>query len=99
MTKIYCERKQSRYTLAAEGHAAGSPEACAGVSALTNALLLYALNETGHVRAIHAMEEGEALFQLCFTGDDAAGEVWKAAVLGLASIAKAYPEQVQMEGV
>lgn len=99
MTKIYCAKNKGRYSLRAEGHATGSQEACSGISAITNALILYAVNEVSHVYTIHTMEEEDGHFCLRFTGDDQAGAAWKMAVMGLISISKTYPEQVQVTGV
>lgn len=99
MTKIYCAHSGTRYSIRAEGHATGSQEACSGVSAITNALLLYAINDTEHVRVIHTREEDAGHFCLRFSGDETAGAAWKMAVMGLISISMAYPEQVAVTGV
>lgn len=99
MTKIYCAQNKERYSLRAEGHATGSQEACSGISAITNALMLYAVNEVSHVSTIHTREEEDGHFCLRFTGDDQAGAAWKMAVMGLVSISKAYPQQVEIIGV
>ena len=74
MTRIYCAQNKGRYSLRAEGHATGSQEACSGVSAITNALMLYAVNEVSHVSTIHTMEEEDGRFCLRFSGDNQAGD-------------------------
>ena len=94
MTVIECRQSEDRYTVTANGHAQGSPEACSGISAITNALMLYALNDTDHVTEISCMEEGPGRFCLSFTGDQCAASAWKMAALGLISISQAYPQQV-----
>ena len=99
MTKIYCAHSGTRHSIRAEGHAAGSQEACSGISAITNALILYAVNEAEHVQTIHTMEEEDAHICLRFSGDEQAGAAWKMAVMGLVSISKAYPQQVEIIGV
>lgn len=99
MTRIYCAHNKGRYSLRAEGHATGSREACSGVSAITNALMLYAVNEVSHVSTIHTMEEEDGRFCLRFSGDEQAGAAWKMAVMGLVSISRSYPEQVRVTGV
>lgn len=99
MTKIYCASNGDRYSIRADGHATGSKEACSGISAITNALMLYAVNEVSHVSTIHTMEEEYGHFCLRFSGDDQAGAAWKMAVMGIISISKTYPEQVQVTGV
>lgn len=94
MTQVRYGRTGDRCRLELRGHAAGSPTACAGLSALTNALTLYL--ERYPVR-VHALEEGEGVYRADFAGDDAAA-VWACVVLGICSIAAAYPEQVEVAG-
>ena len=98
MTKVDCAHGGTRDSIGAEGHATGSQEACSGISAITNALLLYAINETDHVSVIHTREEEVGHFCLRFSGDETAGAAWKMAVMGLVSISKAYPQQDETTG-
>ena len=94
MTRVRYGRTGDRCRLELRGHAAGNPAACAGLSALTNALTLYL--ERYPVR-VHALEEGEGVYSADFSGDDAAA-AWACVVLGICSIAAAYPEQVEAAG-
>lgn len=94
MTRVRYGRTGDRCRLELRGHAAGSSAACAGLSALTNALTLYLER---YPVCVHALEEGEGVYRLDFTGGDAAA-VWECVVLGIRSIAAAYPEQVVIGG-
>lgn len=94
MTVVRYGRTGDRCRLSLRGHAAGNPAACAGLSALTNALTLYLER---HPVRVHALEEGEGVYSADFAGDDAAA-VWACVVLGICSIAAAYPEQVEVAG-
>lgn len=94
MTVVRYGRTGDRCRLELRGHAAGNPAACAGLSALTNALTLYLER---HPVRVHALEEGEGVYRADFAGDDAAA-VWACVVLGICSIAAAYPEQVEVAG-
>ena len=95
MTVVRYGRTGDRCRLELRGHAAGSGAACAGLSALTNALTLYLER---HPVRVHALEEGEGVYSADFAGDDAAAAVWACVVLGICSIAAAYPEQVEVAG-
>ena len=94
MTVVRYGRTGDRCRLELRGHAAGSPTACAVLSALTNALTLYLER---HPVRVHALEEGEGVYSADFAGDGAAA-VWACVVLGICSIAAAYPEQVEVAG-
>ena len=94
MTVVRYGRTGDRCRLELRGHAAGSSAACAGLSALTNALTLYLER---HPVRVHALEEGEGVYRADFAGGGAAA-VWACGVLGICSIAAAYPEQVEVAG-
>ena len=97
MTAIKCSIGDGEYTLEADGHAAGSPEACAGISAIVETLDGYLTNASGeHVYSIHEkwVEDGTAGFSA--SGDDALGEVWRAACIGLMKISLSYPDFVSV---
>ena len=95
MTVVRYGRTGDRCRLSLRGHAAGNPAACAGLSALTNALTLYL--ERPPVR-FPPREEGEGAHSPDFAGAGAAAAVWVCVVLGIRSIAAAYPEQVEVAG-
>lgn len=95
MTVVTFGRTGDRCRLELRGHAAGSSAACAGLSALTNALTLYLER---YPVCVHALEEGEGVYRADFTGGGGAAAVWECVVLGIRSIARAYPEQVVIGG-
>lgn len=98
MTVIRCSIGDGEYSLEADGHAVGSPEACAGVSALIEALDGYLENAgDDHVWSIHERwaEDGSACFRA--SGGEDLGEVWRAVCIGLTRIALAYPQAVGVE--
>ena len=95
MTKITARKSGARCTLSAKGHATGSPEACAAVSALLYGLAGYLANAEREGKAevlCRRMESGDA--QLKFTG---AAEAFDMAIIGLAQVALVHPEQVEVK--
>ncbi len=98
MTRIYAEKDGPRCILSAQGHATGSVEACAAVSGILYALAGYVTNamRERHVEVFTwRMESGDV--QLDFNGDDGTEAAFETAVIGLAQIAQAHPEQVCVE--
>ena len=98
MTQVYAERDGQRCILSAQGHATGSVEACAAVSGILYALAGYVTNAMRE-RYVEVytwrMESGDV--QLDFNGDDGTAAAFEMAVIGLAQVAQAHPEQVQVE--
>lgn len=95
MTFVYCEKDGDRYTVAAKGHATGSPEVCAAVSGLLYALAGYAQNEKGVGRLHGRIEPGD--FSLTFDGDERAEAVYSMTLIGLFQIEKSHPEYIKVE--
>ena len=96
MTKIFCETGDE-LLLELDGHATGSPEACAGISALVEALGSYIKADLGqHLDTVHEcrVEPGSCAFRV--KGDETAAEVFRLVCIGLAQIAMACPEQVSI---
>lgn len=97
MTTITCEIVGNEMSIELDGHATGSPEACAGVSAIVEALGTY-IKGAGkrHVYKLyeHWVSPGSCGFRL--RGDSAMAEVWRMACIGLTQISMAYPGQVSM---
>ena len=96
MIRVYAQRKGSRCRLLVEGHAAYSTEndiVCAGVSALTGALIRYARLSPacGHLRCY--AKRGEA-FLSCRGG---LGAGFDLVLQGLCAIAEQYPAHVRIE--
>lgn len=98
MTQVYAERDGQRCILSAQGHATGSVEACAAVSGILYALAGYVTNAMRE-RYVEVytwrVESGDV--QLDFNGDDGTAAAFEMAVIGLAQVAQAHPEQVQVE--
>ncbi len=95
MIEIYAHRKGGYYRLFVSGHAnyhPGEDIVCAGVSALTGALVGYAKGspECRHLRA--SVRPGE-VFLACRGG---LGKAFDVVLEGLRRIAAAYPEHVSV---
>lgn len=93
MITVYAERTGGRCRLFAEGHAepgADRDAVCAGVSALTGALILH----TDAVRARHLryyLRSGEIFFS-CHGEEDC----FEMVLCGLRAISRRYPEHVKI---
>lgn len=96
MTVINFDIDGRAMMLEVTGHATGSPEACAGISAIVEALSTY-ISVSAHVSRVceHKVDDGNCIFRV--SGDSALAEVWRMACIGLKQIALAYPGQVSME--
>ena len=94
MTQVYAERSGNRCILSAKGHATGSPEVCAGVSAILYALAGYLIN---HDIKISEQRMEDADVHLEFTGGEGAVAAYEMAVIGLLQIEKAHPEFIQVK--
>lgn len=98
MTRIWCQIGDE-LALEVAGHATGSPAACAGISALVEALGTYIEADQGtHIHKVlaHTVEPGACSLRV--EGDEAAAQVWRLVCIGLAQIAMACPEQVRLVG-
>ena len=95
MIRVTASRRQDRCRLAVLGHAERGEErdaVCAGVSALSGALLMWA-TQSGRCRHVRQYAAPGILFLSC----RGAGDVFDAAVLGLCAIAEQYPMHLQVE--
>ena len=93
MTHITIERGAGRWRFAADGHAAGAPEACAGVSALLYALAAWLRDDPAGVRTEDVcLAPGEA--EIAFAGGLAAETAADLTAAGLKQIAGRYPGAV-----
>ena len=95
MICVYAHRTGSRCRLLVEGHAdfsSGDDIVCAGVSAITGALIGFAADKSAahHLRA--DVSHGRA-FLSCRGG---LGVAFDAAVYGLCRIAEKYPDHVRV---
>ena len=96
MTTVYYEAQGGRCLLSVRGHATGSPAVCAAVSGLVYALAGYLVNCEGVLLYNKVLDSGQAL--LHFQGDQGAQAAFRVTLIGLAQIAKAHPEQVELTG-
>lgn len=87
MTKITATTVDGVHILDCEGHASGSVEVCAAISALTQSLQLYLLTLDPSSIEYCMVEDGA--FHICFRGNDAIFDFVK---LGLGAIHEAEPE-------
>ncbi len=98
MCEVYMSRMDRSYLVTVTGHAAGSSEACAGVSAIVYALAGY-LENARRDRLVNIKEvrldSGDA--RLEWLGQPRARAAFDMAVVGLAQIAEKYPEAVRVE--
>ncbi len=93
MTEIRMERGGGRYALTARGHATGSPQVCAAISALVYALAGYLENVRGTVQVGESrLDSGDA--RLCWSGGTRAEAAYELAAVGLCQLAKRYPRYV-----
>ena len=96
MTRIEIAGGAGRWRFAAAGHATGAPEACSGVSALLFALAGWLRGGPPGVGVETVfLAPGEA--ELAFSGGDAAAAAAELTAVGLAQIAKRYPQAVTVE--
>lgn len=98
MIEIFASRKGGYYRLFVTGHAnynPGNDIVCAGVSALTGALLGFAQKSKAcrHLRCY--ARQGE-VFLACRGG---LGSAFEAVLLALRGIADAYPQHVQIRAL
>lgn len=97
MIQISYRRAGDRHQLTVEGHAGqdrrGRDIVCAGVSALSFALLGY-LAECG--AEIEEMSGGSGSIAVSCTGDERAAAAFGVAMTGYAQIAERYPQYVEI---
>ena len=95
MTHITITGGAGRWRFAAEGHATGAPEACAGVSALLYALAGWLRSGPPGVRAGEVeLTPGRA--RVAFSGGAQAEAAAALVEVGLRQIARKYPQAVRV---
>ena len=97
MVRIRAVERGGEYALSADGHATGSEQTCAAVSAVLDGFLGYLANSGAHARLLEAPELESGRVRLRFTGDAAAGEVWRMTLISLLQLQAAEPERVCIE--
>lgn len=86
-----------RFEITAEGHATGSVEACAGVSALMQALHCFLLNAKDHINIIEIQTNADGFYKIDFEGEEPAFTAYMVVLSGLLSIEAGYPGFVQVD--
>lgn len=97
MTTIYCEQNKNRYSILADGHAAGSPEVCAAVSGLIYALSGYLLNAPRPQTLENSLSPGHALLR--WKGGREAKAVFELCVIGFLQIEAAHSEYISVKRI
>lgn len=86
-------RGGGRYVLTARGHAVGSPQVCAAISALLFAVAGYLENVRGTVQVGEVrLDSGDA--RLYWSGGARAEAAYELAAVGLCQLARRYPRYV-----
>ena len=93
MTKVQLKRVGTAYLVRSEGHATGSAEVCAAVSALMQALEGWLQAEKAVVIHEMRMEPGDC--ELCFSGD--CEQAFSLICVGFLRLQATAPELVQAE--
>lgn len=92
MTSVYLERDGGSYTVDARGHATGSAELCAAVSALMFALDGYLHNAVGVEIVTERMNPGDARLHWHGGTDD----VWLLMLCGFLGLQEAQPDRIRV---
>ena len=92
MTTVTLSQSGHTYKVKAAGHAAGSPEVCAAVSALMTTLAGYA--ENCAVRLEVRLEPGDS--EVIFSGGREAAGVYEAMCIGFMQLAASYGDFLQI---
>ena len=89
MTTITVSKKGRRYSVKCEGHATGSNEVCAAISAISLGLALYISAE--NIKINHS-RVADGFFELIFTGSKKAQHAYDMAVVCYRALGEEYPE-------
>ncbi len=92
---IFLSRERQYYTV--EGHATGSPEVCAAVSAISYTLAGWLKNSAEHTREDPVIELSSGCAHISAGGDDKTYEVFRAAAIGLLQIAATHKNYLMVE--
>lgn len=98
MTKVKVHLGEGRFFLTAEGHATGSEQVCAAVSAITLTLLGYVLNLEQEGQAeVRGKKAESGLFQLNAKGGERCRAAFEMAVQGLLQLENTFPSYVSVK--
>ena len=95
MTTVYLEHEGGTFAIHARGHATGSPEVCAAVSALMYTLAGW-LKQHPEIGGIQRLDDGDASV-VFFDRSDAAKTAFELADVGFRQLAASYPEYISVE--
>lgn len=88
MTKFKATHKDNTYSIVVDGHATGSTEVCAGISALCYALV--GVVDDYDLKVL-SMNIYDGHFDIVFEGEIEANCVYDMFTIGLMQIAQSYP--------
>ncbi len=91
MVKVVCRSGPRAWSVTAKGHATGSPELCAAVSALMYALAGFVRNSGVDSRV--RLTSGDAVVR----SRTVPGDAYRMAVIGFLQLEKSYPELLRVE--
>lgn len=97
MTAVAYKMDGGKCSIAANGHAEGSSEVCAGISAIMYALGGWLVNAAQDGKAkVHCIKLDSGCAELSATGGEDVESVFSMAIIGLMQIAQAYPQHVKI---
>lgn len=100
MTNIEITMNDPRYTIRFEGHATGSAEVCAGISALMYSLEGFLRNNPWDIFIHSSQMDNPGFGYIMFELEDPSPKVkgaFELVVIGLQQIEKSYPDYCKVE--
>lgn len=101
MTSIEYSRNEQRHELSIIGHACydmeGRDIVCSAISGIAYALLGFLANNASETSDYASQTDSGALLIRSLAGDEKIDAAFEMAVIGLAQIAKDYPDYVQIQ--
>ncbi len=94
MTTATYHNDENRHFLHVKGHATGSPQVCAGVSAIVYALAGWLANFGDRERDTVILESGEAFFSVDGP-KESVKTAFDMAIIGFLQIAKTHPDYLR----
>ena len=95
MTCITLSNSEGRYTVEAQGHATGSVQACAAVSALMYSLAGYLANADGI--ELYSEDIADGFFAVEFSGEHAAQFIYDFCLIAFLQLEKNYADFVTVK--
>lgn len=98
MVTVSAYSNDSECELILKGHATGSQEVCAAISSIVYALAGWIENNRDHIigtpQAVVDLRPGDTCVFFC--GDDYAHTAYQVAEIGIAQLAKSYPDYISI---